>query len=94
MTMKRLTFLAVLIVALFTINSAKAQVGIHVGLNFGTPYYYHPHYYRPQPVIVAPAAPVVYNEYGYYQRPVVAPVYYRRAYYAQRYYRPRVYRRW
>ncbi|QJD94533.1 hypothetical protein HH214_00920 [Mucilaginibacter robiniae] len=92
--MKRITFLAVLVVALFTINSAKAQVGVHVGLNFGTPYYYHPHYYRPQPVIVAPPAPVVYNEYGYYARPA-APVYYRHAYYARHFYRPRmVYRRW
>lgn len=99
--MKRLAFVAILIASLFGLNSAKAQVGVHVGLNFGTPYYAHP-----RPVYVEPApAPVYYSEPAYYpayhhyyapRRVVVV----RRGYYAprrvvvvNRYYH-RGYRRW
>lgn len=86
--MKRITFLAV-IVALFTINAAKAQVGVHVGLNIGTPPP-RPVYYAPAPVVYTPApvyyapAPVAYYgpryHRGYYRR----PVYVRHGYYGPR----------
>ncbi|SFS45559.1 hypothetical protein [Mucilaginibacter polytrichastri] len=106
--MKRITLLAV-IVALFTINAAKAQVGVHVGFNIGTPYYPHRHvvYYPPAPVYYPPApaycapAPVYYNapvyDDGYYRRPVyVDRGYYgpRRVVYYNRYYHRGGYRRW
>jgi hypothetical protein len=96
--MKRITFLAV-IVALFTINAAKAQVGVHVGLNIGTPYYPHRHvvYYQPAPApVYYEQAPVYYNApaygYGYYRR----PVYVHRGYYGHAVYHNRYhgYRRW
>lgn len=95
--MKRITFLAI-IAALFTINAAKAQVGVHVGFNFGTPYYHHQYPRRvvyTEPAYYAPAyaAPVYYN--SYYRRPVVvARGYYgpRRVVYRNNYYH-RGYRR-
>jgi hypothetical protein len=88
--MKRITFLAV-IVALFAINAAKAQVRVHVGLNVGTPVYYAPAppVYAPAPVVYQPApvvyepAPVVYygsRYHRYYRR----PVYVGRGYYGPR----------
>ncbi|WP_462265436.1 hypothetical protein [Mucilaginibacter sp.] len=103
--MKRFKILAVVIITFFTINAAKAQVGVHVGLNFGAPYHR----------VYAPAPPPVYDGYyrpgyyapvrGYYApRMAYAPrVVYGRRYYATpgRYYRPfphrgyyRPYRRW
>ncbi len=82
-TMKRITFLAI-IAALFTINAAKAQVGVHVGLNFGTPYYHHYHA-RPvayaQPAYYPPAYPVYPTYYNSYYR---RPVYSDRGYYGPR----------
>ncbi|QQL50034.1 hypothetical protein [Mucilaginibacter ginkgonis] len=95
--MKRITFLA-LTAILLSVGAAKAQVGVHVGLNFGTPVYHRPYY---RPVVVAPA-PVYYEPAyrpvygGYYRRPVyVRTRYYSRpaVVYHTRYY-GRGYRRW
>lgn len=71
--MKRLTFIAILMAAIFSLNanSAKAQVGVHVGLSFGTPYYYHP---RAVYVAPPPPAPVYYSEPAYCPPP--RPYYY------------------
>ncbi len=81
--MKRITFLAV-IVALFTINAAKAQVRVHVGLNVGAPVYYAPAppVYQPAPVVYEEAPAVYYGPryHRYYRR----PVYVRRGYYGPR----------
>ncbi|WCT13605.1 hypothetical protein [Mucilaginibacter jinjuensis] len=93
--MKRITFLAV-IVALFTINAAKAQVRVHVGLNVGAPVYYEPAppVYQPAPVVYESAPAVYYGpRYRYYHRPYYVHRYYgpRRVVYA-RYHRG--YRRW
>ncbi|WP_158824713.1 hypothetical protein [Mucilaginibacter lacusdianchii] len=103
--MKRISFLAVLLVSLFSLNSAKAQVGLHVGLNVGSPAYYEP---APPPVYYAPErVVVVHHRPAYYGRPVIV----RRGYYEPRhvvvvdrgYYRGhgrghayghRMYRRW
>lgn len=105
--MKRITFLAI-IVALFTINAAKAQVRVHVGLNLGAPVYYAPAppvYCAPPPPVYQPApvvyesAPVVYygpRYHRYYRRPVFVG----RGYYGPsrvvytRYYHRGGYRRW
>jgi len=65
--MKRITFLAVLFVALFSASATKAQVGFHVGVNVGNPYY------APQHVVVH-RPPVYYRRparVNYYRRPVV-----------------------
>jgi len=81
--MKRITFLAV-IVALFTINAAKAQVRVHVGLNVGAPVYYAPAppVYQPAPVVYEEAPAVYYGPryHRYYRR----PVYVHRGYYGPR----------
>jgi hypothetical protein len=83
--MKRITFLAV-IVALFTINAAKAQVRVHVGLNVGSPIYYEPAppVYQPAPVVYEQAPAVYYGPryHRYYRR----PVYVNRGYYGHTYY--------
>ena len=85
--MKRLTFLAI-IAALFSVNAAKAQVGVHVGLNFGTPYYHN--YQRrvvyAQPAYYPPAYPVYDDSYN--RRPVVVEHdYYQTNGYYNNYYR-------
>jgi len=90
--MKRITFLAALIVALMSFG-AKAQVSARVGVNIGRPAYYAP----PQRRVVVVERP----PRRYYRRPVVV----RRGYYGprrpvvvQRYYhrphRAYGYRRW
>jgi hypothetical protein len=102
--MKRISILAVLFVALFSLQSAKAQVGVHVGLNMGSPGYYAPApppvYYGPERVVVVHHGPGYYGPRGYYRRPVfVRPDYYgpRRVVVVDRGYyhrRPGMYRRW
>lgn len=71
--MKRFSFLAVVVIALLSFNPAKAQVGVHIGMNFGQPVYYAP----PRPVVVYPS-----RSYYYHPAPVYSyrrgPVYYRR----------------
>ncbi len=54
--MKRITFLAAFILAIATFSTAKAQVGVHIGVNVGAPVR---HYYAPAPAYYAPA-PVYY----------------------------------
>ncbi len=94
--MKRIKIFAAIVVTFLTINAAKAQVGVHVGLNFGAPYhrvyapaygYYGPRYYAPAPVYYGP------RYYGY-RGPAYYPVhaYYGRPWHRGGYYRP--YRRW
>ncbi len=94
--MKRIKIFAAILITFLTISAAKAQVGVHVGLNFGTPYYHHvyapaygygygPRYYHPVPAY----------GYGYYGPHYYAPapvVVYRQPYYRGGYYRH--YRRW
>ena len=80
--MKRITFLATLIVSLMSFGSAKAQVSGHIGINIGSPGYYGgPVYREPRRVVVVERP--VYRRYPvrevYYDRPVVV----RRGYYRQ-----------
>ncbi|GAB2692231.1 hypothetical protein GCM10027037_14490 [Mucilaginibacter koreensis] len=96
--MKKIKIFAAVIITFLTINAAKAQVGVHVGLNFGTPYPYHrvyapapvyggyygPRYYPPAPVYYGPR--VVYGPRRYY-RPVPVERYYGRPYYRGGYHR-------
>jgi hypothetical protein len=98
--MKKIKIFAAVIITFLTINAAKAQVGVHVGLNFGSPYPYHrvyapapvyggyygrPHYYHPEPVYYGYRPRVVYGPRGYYRR---APMgYYNRPVYRGGYYR-------
>lgn len=96
--MKRITFLAV-IVAFLSVSAAKAQVGVHVGLNFRTPYYAPRHVvYVNQGPAYYPPAPVYedapYDGYGYYHRRYLHRGYYgpSRAFYYNRFHRG--YRRW
>jgi hypothetical protein len=77
--MKRITFLAAFIIAIATFNTAKAQVGVHIGVNIGTPVR---HYYAPAPVYYAPA-PVYYRPAPVYYRSA-RPVVVRRSYVAPR----------
>jgi hypothetical protein len=78
--MKRITFLAALIVSLMSFSAAKAQVTGHIGINIGSPGYYGgPVYREPRRVVVVERP--VYRRYPvrevYYDRPVVV----RRGYY-------------
>lgn len=78
--MKRITFLAALIVSLMSFSAAKAQVSGHIGINIGSPGYYGgPVYREPRRVVVVERP--VYRRYPvrevYYNRPVVV----RRGYY-------------
>lgn len=82
--MKRITFFAAFIVALFAFNtnSAKAQVSAHIGVNIG-----QPAYYEPSPRVVVVERPVVYHRPAYYAP--VRRVYYDRPVVVRRgYYRP------
>jgi len=72
--MKRITFLAALIVSLMSFSAAKAQVSGHIGINIGSPGYYSgPVYREPRRVVVVERP--VYRRYPvrevYYNRPVV-----------------------
>lgn len=79
--MKKITFLAALIVSLMSFSAAKAQVSAHIGVNIGSPGYYAPSYYEPRRVVVVERAPVYrYPVRSYYRRPVVVE---------HRYYEPR-----
>jgi len=81
--MKRITFLAALIVSLMSFSAAKAQVSGHIGINIGSPGYYGGPVYREPSRVVVVERPV-YRRYPvrevYYDRPVVV----RRGYYAPR----------
>lgn len=103
--MKRISFLVVLIAGFFSFNAAKAQVGVHIGVNLGAPAYYAPApppppvCYEPDRVVVVHRRPVYYRPYGYYNRPVIVE----RGYYGPRrvmvvppghYRRHGMYRRW
>jgi len=89
--MKRITFLTAIFVAILSVNAAKAQVGVHIGFHFGTPYYEHPRrvvFVNPDPVyyqepVYSNPEPVYYNQEPVYSNP--DPVYCnpRRVYYHQ-----------
>ena len=51
--MKKILTIAAVIAMLYSVNKVNAQVSFHVGIGIGTP------------VIVAHAAPVYYDDYGY-----------------------------
>jgi hypothetical protein len=73
--MKKLLILSAIAISGFVYKTADAQVGVHVGLNFGAPVYPR-HYSEP--------APVIYNNYDdYYYLPDVDAYYNvnRRCYY-------------
>ena len=85
-TMKRMIFSAAIIIAVLSVNAAKAQVGVHIGFRFGTPYYAYPR----RVILVNPdyQEPVYSSPLVYYQEPVYynpAPVNYGpgRVYYQQ-----------
>jgi len=78
--MKRIILSISIFTAILSVNAAKAQVGVRVGLNFGTPYYE-----APRRVVVAHRSPVYYQEQVYGNSD---PVYYndpREVYYQQEY---------
>ena len=85
-TMKRMIFSTAIIVAILSVNAAKAQVGVHIGFRFGTPYYGYPRH-----VVLVNAnyqEPIYSSPSVYYQEPVYnnpGPVIYnsRRIYYQQ-----------
>jgi hypothetical protein len=84
--MKRITFLALIIVAMFGVSSAKAQVGVHLGVNIGNPY----PYYEPGRTVIVHERPAYYPvRRGYYHRPVVYRSYGRPVIVDRRYYGPR-----
>ncbi|HWZ13746.1 MAG TPA: hypothetical protein VNW95_00810 [Mucilaginibacter sp.] len=73
--MKKLLIISAIAISGLVCKTADAQVGVHVGLNFGTPVYPRHRVVVEEPVYTEPA-PVVYNDYNdYYYLPDVDAYY-------------------